>query len=308
MYRPTNKLAFTAEDKTDANRFWTRMVPTPEGMTKAVVHYISCAMPEATQVTIDKYPVAPLKSNDTLRVIVIAGNLSKFAGDAGDIILAHLLSSWDFIVYVPGPYEYAHSTIEMGDDYSKVMGSVDHRFIVLGTGENMTRCVHFLGPQLVLIGAPLWPLEPELYKTIKVFEESSSQTTAQGATRAVEEGRFVRASMLKFRMMRDVRDLIKTLNGRMNDKETRIVVSYGCPTPLISSNICMARTIRSYDGTVNIKEMDQIAPRIDRWIYGANGDDGAIHKVGNVFYHRNQYTLRHQSFETPNPITVVPKK
>ena len=308
MYGSKSKLAPTAEDKTDTSRFWTRLVPTPEGMTKAVVYYISCAMPEATQITMDKFPVPPAKSPDTLRILVVAGNLTKYAGDALEVITSHFLSTWDFLVYVPGPFEYAHGTIEMGDDFTKIMNTVEHRFVVLGTGENMTRCVHFVGPQLVLIGAPLWPLETELYKKIGVYEESANQTTAPGARQAVENGRIVRGSMLKFRMMRDVRDLIKTLDGRLSDKETRIVVSYGCPTPLISSNINLARTIREYDGTVTIKEMDQITPRIDRWIYGANGDDGAVHRVDKVFYHRNQYTLRHQSFETPNPITVVPKK
>lgn len=189
---------------------------------------------------------------------------------------------------------------------------------MLGTDTGMTRCVSFSGPRLCIAGAPMWPSES--VEEASIFEEISTPSEPAStrkhrlgeAYNAVLNGIRLRKSMVKWRLHRDVANVRMTFDGRAiaRHQETRIVVSYGCPSELLATDEPRPGMV-PYRGSISLgsKEIyDELDREIDVWIYGSNGNiNSSVAKMGNIVCYRNQFISQQGKFESIRPLYVTPK-
>ncbi len=248
----------------------------------AKVYWFSCLLPEATQFKVNEMPVIQ-KEKGTLRLLVIAGNLTHFAGDMDTILIEHWKKAWDHILFVPGPYDYGRGTLCAGDDYcirlQHLMGQ--EKFTVFVPG--LTDSVLFSGPGLRFIGAPCWPTDPEIYKEARVYESTrgpgreplSGSALVKAQVDVIDKKQYVGKSAAEKRLRQDVAVLIVALREveKKREQETRIVVTYGCPDEQLSTSVKHNDPFRGAVTLGSPPVYTYLAQQVDYWIHGAKGDD-----------------------------------
>jgi len=295
------------------------------------IRYISCVMPETTQFKVHELEELP-KEPGTVRVLVVAGNMSHFASDINRICFEYWLNlntespctHWDHIIYVPGPFEYGKGTIDMGDDRCEMLNMLaPGKLIVMGSSESMVQSVYFDGPGVRFVGAACWPKQAAVYQMSRVFEiEGSGHKTALDAVGA---NHTLRAKTANKKLRQDAQCIINTLK-KFEDKssdEVRVVVTYGCPAEVLASEI-KGNGEHPFSATVKMgskEDYDYLARHVDYWIYGALGDKNAdtiakgrgsdVHKTAaavgkerTTMFVRNHYLQSRGHFEVEDSIFV----
>ena len=282
------------------NPFRTRFIPTPPSVTHLRIYTVSCLMPETTGMKVTDLPRLP-KRNDSLRILVIAGNLTHLVGDLDTAIIEYLVedprSCWDLTIYVPGPWDYGQMDVDGGDEMLNRLSQVfPEKFICLFPRK--TSCVQFANPPVKIIGAPLWPVDPHIYRTSRIYECTPEHPTPKAA---IMFASFMTEVTANKRRDRDVAALLSHLRSpRETPDETRIVVTYGCPYEELA--LKAAAEITTYFCTVPIgggKGMNDVIQGngedgkglgVDHWLVGGHMDGPPfIRKVGNILFHNNRY-------------------
>jgi len=242
--------------------------------------YCSNIMPEHTKFKVHELPVVPKKEGKKImRVLIIAGNLSAFASSMNTILFKHFIESgnWEFIVYVPGPYDYTKGTVEMGDERLKMLAQLKSgRIFVLG--HDLVTCIYFSHYKVRLTGAPCWPKKANIHHDITIYEQAGSGYST--AFEAVNARHTLRRKTATERLERDRKLIMDTLKRfeEHSEDEIRIVVTHGCPSPLLCCEADDGKRGKWEKGFVASfkfgpkEDYDYIFRHVDYWIYGAAGD------------------------------------
>lgn len=270
----------------------------------ARVYWFSCLLPEATHFKVSEMPVIQ-KEKGVLRLLVIAGSLSHFAGDIGEILLEHWKTAWDHILYVPGPYEYGSGTLCAGDDQCIMLQHRVGQEKVTVFVPGLTDSVLFTGPGLRFLGAPCWPTDPEIYREARVYgstrfsSSSSSSSSLAGSAllkaqvEMIHDRKYVETAEASTRLRQDVAVLIVALKETEEKRvrETRIVVTYGCPDEQLATTVKHNDPFRGAVSLGSKAVYDYLGRQVDWWIHGAKGDDFRSSICGgNIITLNNLYT------------------
>jgi hypothetical protein len=265
-------------------------------------------MAEATNWRKESLP-SPPNEPTVVNILVLAGNITHFAGDLGVSIWDYFLNrsgSWDHIILVPGPYDYGNGTVQRGDEYTCILARLSPLFTVLNGGEYSRSSVFFTGPNLLIVGAPCWPTEARVYELARVCERIGEGKA--GELVAVGHGLHLTEKTAKQRLAADVSSLKAMLSGDDDTTMTRIVVTYGCPSDTLDSTAEKRGILcRYFKGTVSLGDASVyrfFSDRVDHWIYGASGNR-PVQKIGRTEYRTNHYDCEQKAFETVDMIEIT---
>lgn len=345
-------------DHANAELTTTKVIRT--GHSKLCFWTLSCLLPEATQFKVGEMPrLLPagtsrteakrqgniIKKADTLYVLVVAGNLSKFAGDIGTFLIDYWIGElgpdptdpnhepakcggWDHVLFVPGPYDYGMGTLDLGDDMLSIyaLRHPEGKFTVFERG--VTETVLFLGPSVRFVGAACWPVS-DVYRDAAVYvvtKELSDRVDQAGGSSAADillAKRKIAVAEMSFLRNEDAAELLKmdaaiivrafhSLPASAREKETRVVVTYGCPDEQLAVNVSAAHPFR---GTVSLGSANiyrYLDTQVDWWVYGARGDASRARMGKNIQTVSNHYATKQQAgndgFEEPFSRMVEIKK
>jgi hypothetical protein len=292
-----------------------KCVITPKGVTRARIFHFSCLLPEATRFEAKDMPKIQ-KEAGVMRILVIAGNLTHFAGDLDMPLMDFFLkgTTWDHVILVPGPYDYGSQTLNLCDSYLGLLAQYNKdRFTVLGNrrGDFTPPSIFFTGVKLLIVGAPCWPSNPEAYKRARVYEYVEGTHSCEKD--AVGVGHFVTRETAEKRLKGDIESIFWALKHDWAkegiDVASRVVVSYGCPSEFLAlesgcdaSNFC--GTFKLGDAAT-FKALGDAG--VTEWIYGAAGDV-PVQTMGSVTYRKNHYLVKHSRFEVMQAFDVGEKK
>lgn len=266
-------------------------IPADKGWTHAEIFYVSCMQPEASGFKVTHIPVFQ-RLKHVFRVLVVAGNLSNFAGDLNEALISHWTdenkTAWNHVVFVPGPFDYGPGTVCMGDARCAMMRQ-EHDPTRLTVCDHPTLLeIPFFG--LRLVGAPLWPVDTEVAKHARVFMVSEkdwipgvndAQEYLTQVAEAARKQQYVTKEELTVRSARDRVGILSCLRDihqcNLMNKCTKksqapivIVATYSAPDEQLSTDI---RELNPYRATTTMgsKQMyTLITSVVYAWIVGAH--------------------------------------
>jgi hypothetical protein len=240
---------------------------------------------------VSKHRLSPFpKRNDTFRILVLAGNVSCFAGDLLDIILEHWTKpdqrEWNHIILIPGPREYGPGTVCMGDDRCEY-------FRRIFPAERLTICE---APTVLdipqfntsFVCAPLWPTERSIYDEAHVYEVSKDDFIAgtdewqeykTQISEAAAKRRVVSQELLNLRSARDRAGILTALlhlharNRELSPwskKRTVVVATYSAPDEQLSTDIMPLNPFRGTTVMGSAQMYALITATVKTWIVGAH--------------------------------------
>jgi hypothetical protein len=186
--------------------------------------------------------------------------------------------------------------VALGDRYLGILSQYNpDRFTVLGPrlGPHTVDSILFVGPKLLVAGANCWPATEKTYFYARVYERDPDVHASEAD--ALLANHLLTEATAATRLREDIASLVHALERPWKecDVTTRVVVTYGCPSGLLSLK---NRPSDPFNGTFS-SDIATFAS-VDHWIYGANGDATAA-RLGNckTIYRKNLYLSSNNRFE-----------
>ena len=245
------------------------------------MYWLSNLLPEATMFKVSEMP-AIQSERGVMRILVLAGSISHFSGDILEVLFEHWVRQYDHILFLFGPYDVGMGTVSMGEVFCRKLQSKvgEEKLSIFQPG--YLDSVLFTGPGVRFVGAPCWPANDEfIYKEAAVYEEERVENDAaesvyyKACMNAVDKKRYLTLKTAAHLLKGDVATIIAALHGAIYKRirETRIVVTYGCPDTQLSIGVKEGHPFRG-DITMGSRNMYAFLEKnVDYWIYGAKGDN-----------------------------------
>lgn len=263
----------------------------------ARVRYVSCLMPEASGFQVDLLPPLPADQG-VLRILVVAGNLSHFAGDLDMVLWKHWAKEYEIMVFVPGPYDYGSGTTRTGDTYCDALCEEIPSLTVLNAhSSGCCDSLYLTGPNLRITGALCWPPVLGLYKESRVFEPGTNETED---IHNVSEKQYLLRDTAQARLDADLAHLLVQAELAKAADQKLMVVTYGCPSPAMCSTVRSDHPFRGYFSAS--KSFYTFMLSCTRWwVYGARGNKGIDKFIGD-----NGFCVTlHNHFDASKPDRLV---
>ncbi len=268
----------------------TRVAMCPD-YDRAVIRYVSCVMPETTGFKVGhmppplvdwpealgSYDVVPGEPDSggrglRLRILVVAGNLSHFAGDLDKVLWEHWRNQYEMMVYVPGPFDYGSGTVRTGDIYCTELEKAFSTLTVLNhhaEGCHAALVVEMAMLNLRIVGAPMWPGDAECYKDAKVYHPGENNTEDMAN---VDAGRLVGKKLAQERLEADLDVVLAQARLAREKDQALLVVSHGCPDEALCCDVRDNHPFKHPFVAPQAFYREVLPVASHGWIYGAAGN------------------------------------
>lgn len=278
------------DEKIRAYSFKAIEIPEEKGWTHAEIYYISCLQPEASAFKVTSMPQFQ-RRKDAFRILVIAGNLSCFAGDLNDALIEHWTdpnkNEWNHVVFIPGPFDYGPGTLCLGDARCELLRQRHDPTRLTVCDTTVLLEIPFFG--LRLVGAPLWPVDTTVTSHAKIYTVSKEdwipgvselQEYQTQVAEAARKQRFVSKETLSIvsnadrhgilSCLRDIHQCNLISKCKKEQAPTVFVATYSAPDEQLSTDIRDLNPYRATKVMGSAQMYSLITATVHTWIVGAH--------------------------------------